>query len=272
VAIPAGRDSNQYSNVTAIAKALGTLGQYNGLTGVGCGSSRAFDDVAAYYFGKVRGPVDSIIASDQSVTDFSHDMMSASQNVTSQGDPWIQQADDMLQNLMCHIDTSEGTSRRLVRALSKQSTLHTGVNTLRSMINLDASQKSLRTLVKDLFDNYNDYIGRESSIIRGWTQAYRLCLTEWDEGRLSSPQSQKPIRDDLDGWYAAYSMLISPGTTMDELRGLEHALDVDGSETAPADGNPELWKAYPANLNLVQAELPDSIDFVNLIVRGVWGK
>lgn len=73
-----------------------------------------------------------------------------------------------------------------------------------------------------------------------------------------------------DGWYAAYSIIISPGTTMDELRGLEHALGVEGSETAPADGNAALWKTYTANLNLVQATLPDSTAFVNMTYSFVW--
>lgn len=101
-------------------------------------------------------------------------------------------------------------------------------------------------------------------------QAYRLCLTNWDEGSLSKPQSQNPIRDDVDDWYATYSIIINPGTTVDELRGLEHALGVEGSETAPADGNPALWKGYTANLNLVQAKLPDSTAFVNMTERSVW--
>lgn len=270
VAIPAGREVNPYSNVTAIAEALETVGNHDGLAGVGCGSYRAFNDVAEYYFGKVQAPLAGITSSDQNLTDFYHDISSSSQNVTSHGSTWMPQADEMLQNLVCHIDTSDGKSSRLVRALDKLSTLHTGINTLVSISNLEASQKSLRNLIKDLFDNHVAYIGRESSIIQGWTQAYRLCLTNWDEGSLSKPQIQKPIRDDFDDWYATYSIIISPGTTMDELRGLEHALGVEGSETAPADGNPALWKGYTANLNLVQAKLPDSTAFVKMTERSVW--
>lgn len=44
--------------------------------------------------------------------------------------------------------------------------------------------------------NFTSYIGRESSIIEGWTAAYRLCY-KWDEGSLSFPQTQKPTRDDI---------------------------------------------------------------------------
>jgi hypothetical protein len=65
VAIPAGRDVNPYSNITAIAEALETIGNYDGLAGVGCGSSRAYNDVAVYYFGKVQGPLGGITSSDQ---------------------------------------------------------------------------------------------------------------------------------------------------------------------------------------------------------------
>lgn len=270
VAILASREENEYSNVTAISEALEYIGNHDGLAEVGCESSDAYYDVAAYYFGRVQTPLEEITSSDQNITEFYHEILSSSQNVTSHGSTWIPQADEMLQNLMCHIDTSDGKSSRLVRALSKQSNLHTGINTLVSIANVDESQKSIRNLIKDLFDNYVSYIGRESSIIQGWTQAYRLCLTTWDEGSLSNPQSQKPIQDDIDDWYATYSMITSPGTTMDELRGLEHALGVEGSETAPADGNPDLWKAYTAELNLVQAKLPDSTEFVNMTSRFVW--
>lgn len=270
VAIPAGPSQNEYSNITAIAEALQTVGNHDGLAAVARGSFGAYEGVAAYYFGRVQTPLDEMTSSDQNVTDFYHDISSSGQNVTSDGSTWIPQADEMLQNLMCHIDTSDGTSSRLVRALSKQSTLHTGINTLTSISNVDESQKSLRNLIQDLFDNYVSYIGRESSIIQGWTQAYRLCVTKWDEASLSKPQSQKPIPDDIDGWYATYSMIISPGTTMDQLRGLEHALGVEGSETVPVDGNPDLWKAYTADLNLVQATLPDFTTFVNKTSRFVW--
>lgn len=272
VTIPSDGDENPYSNVTAIAEALETFGTHDGLSGAGCESTEAYTNVAAYYFGKVQTSVEGITSSDQNVTEFHHYLSSYGQNVTSHGSNWIPHADEILQNLMCHIDTgtSDGNSSRIVRALDKQSTLHTGINTLESITNVDESQTSLRNLIKDLFDNYIPYIGRESSIIQGWTQAYRLCYTKWDEGSLSFPQIQKPIRDDVDDWYAAYSMIISPGTTMDELRGLEHALGVEGSETAPADGNPALWKAYTANLNLLQATLPDSTAFVNMTYRFVW--
>lgn len=272
VAIPSAGDENPYSNVTAIAEALEAFGSHDGLSGAGCESTEAYTNVAAYYFGRVQAPVEGITSSDQNVTDFYHYLSSYSQNVTSHGNDWIPHADEILQNLMCHIDTGtfDGNSSRIVRALNKQSTLHTGINTLESITNVDESQTSLRNLIKDLFNKFTSYIGRESSIIEGWTQAYRLCYTKWDEGSLSFPQTQKPIRDDIDGWYASYSMIISPGTTMDELRGLEHALGVEGSETAPADGNPALWKAYTANLNLVQATLPDSTAFVNMTYRFVW--
>lgn len=265
-------DENPYSNITAIAEALAGFGIHGGLSGAGCESTEAYTNVAAYYFGRVQTPVEGVTSGDQNVTDFYHYLSSYSQNVTSLGSDWITHADEILQNLMCHIDTgtSDGNSSRIVRALNKQSTLHTGINTFESITNVDESQTSLRNLIKDLFDNYISYIGRESSIIQGWTQAYRLCYTKWDEGSLSFPQIQKPIRDDIDGWYAAYTMIISPGTAMDELRGLEHALGVEGSETAPADGNPALWKAYTANLNLVQATLPDSTAFVNMTYRFVW--
>lgn len=270
VVIPAGGDVNPYSNVTAIAEALETVGGYNGLAGVGCESSDAYKDVAEYYFGRVQSPLGSIMSSDQNVADFYHALSSSGQNVTSHGSTWIPPADEMLQNLACHIDTSDGKSSGLARTLHKQSTLHIGINTLVSIANVDASQTTLQHLIKDLFNDLTLYIGRESAIIQGWTQAYRLCLTKWDEGSLSNPQSQKPILDDIDGWYAKYAMIISPGTTMDELRGLEHALGVEGSETAPLDGNPALWKAYTANLNLVQAKLPSFTSFVNTIERSVW--
>lgn len=265
-------DENPYSNITAIAEALEGFGIHGGLSGAGCESTEAYTNVAAYYFGRVQTPVEGVTSGDQNVTDFYYYLSSYSQNVTSLGSDWITHADEILQNLMCHIDTgtSDGNSSRIVRALNKQSTLHTGMNTLESITNVDKSQTSLRNLIKDLFDNYISYIGRESSIIQGWTQAYRLCYTKWDEGSLSFPQIQKPIRDDVDEWYAAYTLIISPGTVMDELRGLEHALGVEGSETAPADGNPALWKAYTANLNLVQATLPDSTAFVNMTYRFVW--
>lgn len=269
VAIPSSADENPYSNVSAIADGLKTLEINGGLAGVGCESHRAYTDVAAYYFGRVQTSIEGITSSDQNVTDFFHYISSYSRNVTSHGSDWIPHADEMLQNLMCHINP-DGNSSRLVRSLNKQSTLHTGINTLESITHVDESQASLRNLTKELFDNYLSYIGRESSIIQGWTQAYRLCYTKWDEGSLSFPQSQKPIRDDYDDWYAKYFILTSPGTTMDQLRGLEHALGVEGSETAPADGNPKLWKAYTANLNILQSRLPGYSSYVNLTLRQVW--
>lgn len=272
VTIPSDGDENPYSNVTAIAEALETFGIYDGLSGAGCESTEAYTNVAAYYFGRVQTPVEGITSSDQNVTDFYHYISSYSYNVTSHGGVWIPYADEILQNLMCHIDTgkSDGNSSRIARTLNKQSTLHIGINTLESIANVDESQASLRNLIEDLFENYVSYIGRESSIIQGWTQAYRLCYTKWDEGSLSFPQIQKPIRDDVDDWYAKYFILANPGTTMDQLRGLEHALGVEGSETAPADGNPNLWKAYRANLNILQSNLPAYSSFVNLTLRQVW--
>lgn len=270
VAIPAGRDVNPYSNVTAIAEAFKIVGGYKGLAEVGCELSDAHNDVAEYYFGRVQTPLESITSSDHNVMDFYHALSSSGQNVTSHGSIWISQADEIMQNLACHMDTSDGKSSGLVRALNKPSTLHIGINTLASIANVDNSQTTLQNLIKDLFNSFTLYIGRKSSIIQGWTQAYRLCLTKWDEGSLSNPQSQKPILDDVDGWYAKYAIIISPGTTMDELRELGHALGVEGSETAPLDGNPALWKAYTVNLNLVQAKLPNSASFVNKIERSVW--
>ena len=74
MAIPAGRDVNPYLNITAIAEALETIGNYDGLVGVGCGLSRAYNDVAVYYFGKVQGPLGGITSSDQNVTDPEHDI------------------------------------------------------------------------------------------------------------------------------------------------------------------------------------------------------
>ncbi|KAJ0109318.1 hypothetical protein J7T55_009650 [Diaporthe amygdali] len=269
VVIPIG-DENPYPNITVIAKALETVGDSGGISTAGCGESDGYSRVAAYYFSSIQSPLEVITSSDQNVTQFSKDISSYSHKVISSSDNWLPQADEMLQNLACHITSTDGNSSRVVRALNKQSALHTGINTLLSITSVEESQTALRNLTRDLFDDYVSYIGRESSIIEGWTQAYRLCHTKWDKASLLLPQTQKPILDDIDGWYAKYFILASPGTTMDQLRGLEHALGVEGSETAPVDGNPRLWKAYWANLNLVQSTLPDYAKFINSTQRLVW--
>lgn len=270
VIIPNG-DENPYHNITAIAKALKNVALNSSLSRLGCATSEAYFQIASYYFNSVQNPLESITASDQNVMDFSTNM-SYSQNITYVGNYWIKLADEMLQNLACHMEDSHGNSNRIVRALTKQPTLHIGMNTLLSITKVDESQKALRNLIKDLFDNYVFYIGRESSIIEGWMQAYRLCETGWEEHDLQLPnmQSQKLITDDIDGWFARYSILANRNTTLDELRGLEHALGVEGLETAPVDGNPDLWKAYTAELSLMQASLPRNTAFVYATQRLVW--
>ncbi|KAL1880651.1 hypothetical protein Daus18300_001262 [Diaporthe australafricana] len=265
-------DENPYSNITSIANALKTVAFDKSLSRIGCATSEAYFQIASYYFNSVQNPLESITASDQNVMDFSTNM-SYSQNITNAGNYWIKPADEMLQNLACHMDQdSDGSSNRIVRALIKQPTLHIGMNTLLSITKVDESQNSLRNLIKDLFDNHVFYIGRESSIIEGWMQAYRLCETKWDEDSLQLPnfQSQKLITDDIDGWFARYFILATQNTTLDELRGLEYALGVEGLETASVDGSPDLWKAYTAELSLMQAALAKNTTFVITAHRLVW--
>lgn len=271
-------DQNRFANLSAIADALtvvsgtGTSGASQGLTYLGCVTQSAMSQVAAYYFDMVQQQQENVTSDGSKVSMFLDIMSSLSYNVTDSTSQWIDEVDEALQNLACHIEKSDDQSSQVARVLAKQSTLHSGLNTLAS-IEGDASkgtEEPLLALVTNLFESYLMYIGMNSTIIEGWTQSWRLCNTDFDYPHLQDPTSVKPNQDDVDNWYPRYSFYTNPGTTIDQLRAVEHALGENGTELTTVDHNPDLVQGFLVELNILQATLPLVMPFVNSSEKLVW--
>lgn len=197
-------------------------------------------------------------------------LFSMNHGVSDPVDIWIDDNDEAFQELVCYID-DDGS--RIWRAMQKHSTLHAGLNAL-SSINDIVNQNLiiliveviLKGLVQSLYDEYSAYITSTGHIIQGWTQAWRLCITNWDNDSLQNPE-EEPDEDDRDDWLPRYQIFTTPDSSISSLRGLERVLDADGWE-ASFDG--KVLKGYVVDLNVMQALLPSTMSFVDETFRFVW--
>lgn len=86
--------------------------------------------------------------------------------------------------------------------MTKHTALHAGLNTLVSLQALADENLLERALVvltsvlTGMFERHTQYIGSTGSIVQAWTQAWRLCQTEWDLPALDNPAKQEPNEDD----------------------------------------------------------------------------
>lgn len=201
---------------------------------------------------------------------FFNTVFTLNQQVLDPVDSWIDQNDEAFQELLCHINDDSG---RIWRAVEKQSTLHSGLNTLssiNSIVNLNLLQSNdepiMRGLIQSLYDHFADQIASAGHLTEGWTQAWRLCITNWDRGSLEDPQ-EEPDEDDRDDWLPRYQVFTKPDSSISSLRGLERVLDNEGWEAAY---NGEVFKCYVVDLNIMQALLPNTMGFVDETFRFVW--
>ncbi|KAK7740335.1 hypothetical protein SLS63_001538 [Diaporthe eres] len=190
--------------------------------------------------------------------------------VTSPVKVWIDDNDEAFQELVCYID-DDGS--RIWRAIEKHSSLHAGINALNSMnsvIHQNLIVILIEIIVKDLiqslYDEYSAYITSTGHIIQGWTQAWRLCTTQWDIRSLEN-REEEPDEDDEDDWLPRYQIFTKPDSSVSSLRGLERVLDSEGWEAAY---NGEVFKCYVVDLNIMQALLPKTMHFVDETFRFVW--
>lgn len=197
-------------------------------------------------------------------------MFTLNRQVLDPVNSWIDENDEAFQELVCHIDDHSG---RIWRAVEKHSTLHAGLNTLSSIngiINLNSVQSNneavMRSLIQSLYDRFSAYITSSGHLTQGWTQAWRLCTTNWDRGSLEDPQ-EEPDEDDRDDWLPRYQVFTKPDSSISSLRGLERVLDGEGWEAA-YDG--KVFKCYVVDLNIMQALLPNTMHFVDDTFRFVW--
>lgn len=275
VIIPAGGE-NRFANLSAIAGALAVISDSGasdasqGLSHLGCTAQSAFSQVAAYYFDLAMQELATVISDAGKISKFFDTMSMFSQTVTGSSSSWIDEADEALQNLACHINTSD--SSQIARALTRQSALHSGLNTLGSIESVasEGDDRALLTVITDLFEDYLLYIGMNSTIIEGWTQTWRLCNTEFDYPHLVDPASVKPNQDDVDNWSPRYSFYTNPGTTIDQLRAVEHSLGEQGTELTTNDYSPDLVMGYLVDLNILQATLPLVMPSINCSEKLVW--
>lgn len=201
---------------------------------------------------------------------FFNTMFTLNRQVLDPVSSWIDENDEAFQELVCHIDDGSG---RIWRAVEKHSTLHAGLNTLSSIngiINRSLIQSNdetvMKGLVQSLYDRFASYIASSGHLTQGWTQAWRLCTTNWDRGSLEDPQ-EEPDEDDRDDWLPRYQVFTKPDSSISSLRGLERVLDGKGWETA-YDG--KVFKCYVVDLNIMQALLPNTMHFVDDTFRFVW--
>lgn len=201
---------------------------------------------------------------------FFNTMFTLNRQVLDPINSWIDENDEAFQELVCHIDDHSG---RIWRAVEKHSTLHAGLNTLSSIngiINLDSvhsnNEAVIRSLIQSLYDRFSAYIASSGHLTQGWTQAWRLCTTNWDRESLEDPQ-EEPDEDDRDDWLPRYQVFTKPDSSISSLRGLERVLDSEGWEAA-YDG--KVLKCYVVDLNIMQALLPNTMHFVDDTFRFVW--
>lgn len=190
--------------------------------------------------------------------------------VTKPVNAWIDGNDEAFQELVCYIN-DDGS--RVWRAIEKHSTLHAGLNALNSINDIVHQnlimlivEIVLKDLIQSLYDEYAAYITSTGHIIQGWTQAWRLCTTKWDSTSLEN-QDEEPDEDDEDDWLPRYQIFTKPDSSVSSLRGLERVLDSEGWEAAY---NGEVFKCYVVDLNIMQALLPNTMDFVDETFRFVW--
>lgn len=201
---------------------------------------------------------------------FFNTMFTLNKQVLDPVSSWIDENDEAFQELVCHVDDERG---RIWRAVDKHSTLHAGLNTLSSIngiINQNLIQSDnepiMRGLIQNLYDQFSAYITSSGHLTQGWTQAWRLCTTNWDLGSLEDPQ-EEPDEDDRDDWLPRYQVYTKPDSSISSLRGLERVLDSEGWEAA-YDG--PVVKGYVVDLNIMQALLPNTMPFVDKTFRFVW--
>ena len=201
---------------------------------------------------------------------FFNTMFSLNQQVLNPVGFWIDESDEALQELACYINDD---GRRIWRAMEKHSSLHAGLNTLNSInsiVNLNLLQSSnemvMQSLIQSLYDKYPAYITSSGHLIQGWTQAWRLCTTNWDRGSLEDPKEETD-EDDNDDWLPRYQIFTKKDSSISSLRGLERVLDSEGWE-ASYDG--PVVKGYVVDLNVMQALLPNTMPFVDETFRFVW--
>lgn len=190
--------------------------------------------------------------------------------VTSPVKVWIDDNDEAFQELVCYID-DDGS--RIWRAIEKHSSLHAGINALNSMnsvihqnLIIILIEIIVKDLIQSLYDEYSAYITSTGHIIQGWTQAWRLCTTQWDSSSLEN-REEEPDEDDEDDWLPRYQIFTKPDSSISSLRGLERVLDSEGWEAAY---NGEVFKCYVVDLNIMQALLPRTMHFVDETFRFVW--
>lgn len=183
---------------------------------------------------------------------------------------WIDENDEAFQELVCYID-DDGS--RIWRAIEKHSSLHAGLNALNSINDIVHQnlivliiEIVLKDLIQSLYDEYAAYITSTGHIIQGWTQAWRLCTTNWGRGSLENPE-EEPDEDDRDDWLPRYQVYTKPGSSISSLRGLERVLHSKGWEAAY---DAHVVKGYVVDLNIMQALLPNTMPFVDETFRFVW--
>lgn len=203
-------------------------------------------------------------------------VLGQSKQVTAPVTVWIDEVDASFQQLACYTNTPEGRTSAIWRTVTKHTALHAGLNTLVSLQAvagenlLERALTALTSVLTGMFERHTQYIGSEGSIVQGWTQAWRLCQTQWDLPALEDPAEQEPDEDDEDDWLPRYEIFTRAGTGIGALRGLEHALGGGGSELATQDGEDSLIMGYVVDLNIMQATLPLTTSFVNWTLRFVW--
>lgn len=160
--------------------------------------------------------------------------------------------------------------------MEKHTTLHAGLNILVSIQNtaneniIQKAFTALTQIITGMFTQSAHYVGSAGGIVQGWTQTFRLCQAKWDFHSLRKPEEQEPDEDDEDDWLPRYEIYTKAGTDISTLRGLERALDGDGSELITKDHDDSMIMGYVVDLNIMQATLPQTMSFVNWTLRFVW--
>jgi hypothetical protein len=151
----------------------------------------------------------------------------------------------------------------LISLALQQSDLHVAINLMQSLNNVSnknvitpLDQPTLNDVIQDLRTDCLDYIGGWDTAILGWTQLERLCSTKWNQDSLEHPTNEAPDYGDVDGYLYKHSVCTTPGTTLEQIRTVEMALDAGQSiERGPAVWEHDLPPSYLVNLNIHQASL-----------------
>lgn len=279
------RDGNDLSkNLTKIADTLasmtnqaassaGTVAE-QGMSFVGCAAEAALAATVAYYFNQAQKELSLVLQEFDLMLEFFGDIFQLATQVTDPIKFLIDDTDKTFQELICYVDTSDGTA--ISRTLTQHSTLHVGLNALASIqgvasLNIVSELLTLLTqAVTGVFTDYEQYITAQGSLVLGWTQAMRLCKTKWEFPDLENPEQQDPEEDDEDEWLPRYEIYTKAGTPISVLRGLEHALGGEGEELTTQDNDGSLIMGYVVDLNIMQATLPMTMPFINWTLRFVW--